>query len=235
MQERGAKLIVIDPRFCEVAQKADLFLQIRPGTDAALALGMINVIIEEDLYDHEFVEEWCYGFDQLKERAAEYPVEKVAEITWIPADKIRQAARMYATTKPACLPWGEKGGDGGGLNASSAIQGKAILRAITGNIDKVGGDQLTMPGDRGNTEDMNFSHDALSQEQRDKMVGNDHVPGPHLQGLGHHLEGLPALLSLQQRADDVPPDDQRRPLPHQGMHRAGGQPDARIQQHEACT
>ena len=78
---------------------------------------MINVIIEEDLYDHEFVEEWCYGFDQLKERAAEYPVEKVAEITWIPADKIRQAARMYATTKPACLPWGEKGGDGCGLNA----------------------------------------------------------------------------------------------------------------------
>lgn len=182
MQERGAKLIVIDPRFCEVAQKADLFLQIRPGTDAALALGMINVIIEEDLYDHEFVEEWCYGFDQLKERAAEYPVEKVAEITWIPADKIRQAARMYATTKPACLPWGEKGGDGCGLNASSAIQGKAILRAITGNIDKVGGDQLTMPGDRGNTEDMNFSHDALSQEQRDKMVGNDMYPGLTFKG-----------------------------------------------------
>ena len=59
MKERGAKLMVIDPRCSEVAQKADLWLQIRPGTDAALALGMINVIIEEDLYDHEFVDEWC--------------------------------------------------------------------------------------------------------------------------------------------------------------------------------
>ena len=58
-KERGAKLMVIDPRFSEVAQQADLFLQIRPGTDAALALGWINVIIEEDLYDHEFVDEWC--------------------------------------------------------------------------------------------------------------------------------------------------------------------------------
>ncbi len=182
MRERGAKLIVIDPRFCEVAEHADLYLRVRPGTDAALALAMINVIIEEDLYDHEFVDEWCYGFDKLRERAAEWPPERAAEITWVPAEKIREAARMYATIKPACMPWGEKGGDGHGVNATNTIRAKAILRSITGNIDKVGGDQLTMPGDRGNTEDMNFAHNALAQGQRDKMVGNNRFPGLSFKG-----------------------------------------------------
>ena len=178
-KERGAKLMVIDPRFSEVAQQADLFLQIRPGTDAALALGWINVIIEEDLYDHEFVDEWCVGFDELRERAKDYPPEKVAEITWIPADKIRESARMYATTKPACLPWGQKGGDASGINASSAIRGKAILRAITGNIDKKGGDQLAPPS---RFPPAFYEHYALSQEQRDKMIGNDRFPGLTFKG-----------------------------------------------------
>lgn len=181
MRERGAKLLVIDPRYCEAAQEADLFLQIRPGTDSALALGMINVIIEEDLYDHEFVEKWCYGFDEVAQRAKEYPVSRVSEITWIPEEKIIEAARMYASIKPACMPWGEKGGDGCGRNATSAIRAKAILRALTGNIDKVGGDQLTLPSDRGDS-DMQFNHASLTQEQRDKMIGNDVFPGLTFKG-----------------------------------------------------
>ena len=181
MKERGAKLMVIDPRFSEVAQKADLFLQIRPGTDAAMALAWINVIIEEDLYDHEFVDEWCYGFDKLKERAAEWTPERVEEITWVPARKIREAARLYATTKPACMPWGEKGGDGHGVNATNTIRAKAILRSITGNIDKIGGDQLTMPSDRGDT-DRTYEHNSLSQEQRDKIVGLNKFPGLTFKG-----------------------------------------------------
>lgn len=173
-KERGAKLMVIDPRCSEVAQQADLWLQLRPGTDAALALGMINVIIEEDLYDHEFVDEWCYGFDQLKERAAEYPVDKVSEITWVPEEKIRQAARMYATTPAACLPWGQKGGDASGLNATSTIRAKAILRAITGHIDRKGGELIAPPS---RFPPSFYEHYALPQEQRDKMIGNDRFPG----------------------------------------------------------
>ena len=89
---------------------------------------------------------------------------------------------MYATIKPACMPWGEKGGDGHGVNATNTIRAKAILRSITGNIDKIGGDQLTMPGDRGGTEDMNFNHNDLSQEQRDKMIGNERFPGLTFKG-----------------------------------------------------
>ncbi|MBU0515124.1 MAG: molybdopterin-dependent oxidoreductase, partial [Proteobacteria bacterium] len=101
-KERGTKLIVIDPRRSESAEAADLWLRVRPGTDAALLLGMINVIIEEDLYDQDFVTNWCHGFDELAERAREYPVAKVSEITRVPGDQIVAAARMFATERPSC-------------------------------------------------------------------------------------------------------------------------------------
>lgn len=177
--ERGAKLLVIDPRFSEVAQQADLFLQVKPGSDTALAMGMINHIIENDLYDHEFVENYCVGFSELRERAAEYPLEKVAELTWVSKEKIAQAAEMYATTKPACLPWGQKGGDAHGWNATSCIRAKAILRSITGNLDVKGGDQLTPPS---RFPPSFYEHYALPHEQRDKMIGNDRFPGLTFKG-----------------------------------------------------
>ncbi|MCG6534913.1 MAG: molybdopterin-dependent oxidoreductase, partial [Syntrophales bacterium LBB04] len=99
----GTKLIVVDPVLSESASKADLWLQVRPGTDTALALGMLNVIITEGLYDLEFVRRWCLGFDEFKERIGDYPPRKVEEITWVPADKIIEAARLYATTRPASI------------------------------------------------------------------------------------------------------------------------------------
>ena len=85
--KRGTKAIVIDPIYTWVASKAAIWLQIRPGTDGALALGLLNVIINEDLYDKEFVQKWTHGFDKLAERVQEYPPDKVSEITWIPAGK----------------------------------------------------------------------------------------------------------------------------------------------------
>ena len=102
----GTKLIVVDPALTWLASKADVWLQVRPGTDCALALGMLNVIINEDLYDHDFVENWCYGFDELVERVAEYPTDKVAEICWLDEQDIIDAARMYAAAKPAGVQWG---------------------------------------------------------------------------------------------------------------------------------
>ena len=94
---KAKHLILIDPRATRLARRADLWLQVRPGTDAALALGMLNVIINEELYDREFVENWTYGFDKLKQRVQEYPPARVAEITWVPEDKIVKAARILAT------------------------------------------------------------------------------------------------------------------------------------------
>ncbi|MCX8205409.1 MAG: molybdopterin-dependent oxidoreductase [Candidatus Nezhaarchaeota archaeon] len=135
------KVIVVDPRFTEAARNADIWLQIRPGTDTALLLSWINVIIEEKLYDKEFVEKWCYGFDKLAERVKEYPPEKVEEITWVPAEKIRESAIMYATNKPASFTFGVSL-DQIGLNSTRARQCQAILTAITGNVDVEGGHTL---------------------------------------------------------------------------------------------
>lgn len=134
---RGSKLIVVDPRLTWMAAKAEHWLQVRPGTDSALALGFLNVIINEELYDKEFVENWTFGFEELKERVQEYPVEKVAEITWVPKEKIIAAARAYAKAKPAMLQWG--------LAVDHAKHGVATghalgcLWAITGNVDIPGG------------------------------------------------------------------------------------------------
>ena len=136
--DEGAKLIVIDPRVTDFAAKADLHLQVRPGTDTALALSMMNVMITEGLYDREFVEEWTVGMDELAEAAAEYTPARAAEITGVPPDKIVQAARMFAGAPSACIVQGTNALDqhAVGLQSSRCV---AILQAITGNVDNPGG------------------------------------------------------------------------------------------------
>lgn len=136
----GAKLIVADPRKTEIAEKADMWLQVRPGSDGALAMGMLNVIIDEGLYDERFVTEWCIGFEHLKERARAYPVGKVAEITWVPAEQIRKAARLLATTKPACVR--ANLGVTQRNNSFPAARAFTTLTAVIGSIDVPGGQLL---------------------------------------------------------------------------------------------
>lgn len=134
---RGAKLIVVDPRFTNLAAKADIWLQIRPGTDDALALGFLNVIINNELYDKGFVNKWCVGFEKLRERVQQYPLGKVSEITWVPAEQIVKAATIYATTKPAVLK--PRVAVDQTFNGVQAVRAFVILIAITGNIDVKGG------------------------------------------------------------------------------------------------
>jgi anaerobic selenocysteine-containing dehydrogenase len=112
--------------------KADHWLQIRPGTDGALALGMLNIVINEGLYDQGFVEKWGVSFDELKERIQEYPPKKVAEITWISEDDIRKIARMYATLKPSCLYI--RVAPEMIFNSTQSLRAMAILVAITGAL-----------------------------------------------------------------------------------------------------
>jgi len=141
--KRGTKAIVIDPYYTWTASRAEHWLQIRPGTDGAMALGFLNVIIEEGLYDKEFVENWCVGFDRLRRRAREYPPSKVSEITWVPEDKIRAAARMFARSKPAAVQWGvpiDMAPEG--LNVAMGV---IDLWTITGNVDNPGGMALAKP------------------------------------------------------------------------------------------
>lgn len=135
--KRGTKLIVVDPRLTWLASRAEYWLQLRPGTDAALALGMLNVIINEGLYDKEFVDKWTYGFDKLAERVQQYPPERVAEITWVPKERIVEAARFYAKSKPAAIQWGlAVDTQRTGVPAAHAV---ASLWTVTGNVDVPGG------------------------------------------------------------------------------------------------
>lgn len=143
-REAGGKLIVIDPRRTELAEMADLWLQIRPGSDGALAYGMLNVIIREELYDREFVATWCNGFDDLAKAVAEFTPERVAQLTWIAAEDIEAAARMLATHGPAQIPFG-LGAAELGRATTSAVFGKTYLRAITGNLDVEGGARFADP------------------------------------------------------------------------------------------
>src|SRR6185369_106647 len=89
-----------------LAEKADLWLQVRPGTDDALALAMLNVVIGEKLYDAPFVTRWTLGFDALAAHVKDFTPEWAEPITWVCADKIRAAARLFAQTKPAMMEWG---------------------------------------------------------------------------------------------------------------------------------
>jgi anaerobic selenocysteine-containing dehydrogenase len=142
--KRGTKLVVVDPRKTGFAQSAEVWLKVRPGSDLALCLGLINVIINENLYDKEFVENYTVGFDKLVDLVKKYPPEKVEEITWVPAETVKEAARIYATTKPAAMVWGNAIEQG--ENAFPNMRGLAILRSITGNLNIPGGDLiLPMP------------------------------------------------------------------------------------------
>ena len=115
-QHRGAKVVVIDPVATRTAKQADWHLAIKPGTDAALALGMMNVIITEDLVDHDYVGNYTVGYEDLKARVAGFTPEKVAAITGIAADDIRVLAREFATTQPSVIRMGvaiERNASGG--------------------------------------------------------------------------------------------------------------------------
>ena len=174
---RKKKIIVIDPRQTEAAKAADIWLQLRPGTDTALFLGWLNVIIGEKLYDDAFVSEWTFGFDQLKERVSDCTPERVSEITWVPAEKIREAARMYATNRPATLNYG-MATDAMGLNGMRAEQARVCLRAITGNMSVHGLEAVTGPGPIINgkiavRDAMLQLEEKCSPEQRRKQLGAD--------------------------------------------------------------
>jgi len=141
--QRRAKLIVVNPRPTPEARIADVWLRIRPGTDCALALGMMNVIINEELYDKDFVEKWCIGFDKLKERVQKYPPESTAEICWVQKEKIIEAARMYATIKPSCIH--ARVGTQAQINSTQTSRAICSLMFLAGNIDVEGGNLYHNP------------------------------------------------------------------------------------------
>ncbi|MCX8032263.1 MAG: molybdopterin-dependent oxidoreductase [Thermoleophilia bacterium] len=177
LEQKAVKLIVIDPRKTEAGRYADIWVQLRPGTDAALLLAWINVIIEEGLYDKDFVNEWTFGFDKLRERAAEYTPEKVADTTWVSPEVIRASARLYATNWPAGFHWGSAT-DMLGRNSIRVEQARICLRALTGNLKVGGGEMVVGPGPIVDgklaiRDAMLALPEKVSPEQRKKQIGSD--------------------------------------------------------------
>ncbi|HMC65941.1 MAG TPA: molybdopterin oxidoreductase family protein [Gemmataceae bacterium] len=137
-RKAGAKIVTIDPYKCKTATRSDWWIPIRPGTDAALALAMMHVIWRDGLQDDDYLNRYCLGSEQLRERALkEYPPAKVAAITGIPAADIERLARDYATVKPAFIRvnYGMQRHGGGGM----AVRTITCLPAVIGAWRYAGG------------------------------------------------------------------------------------------------
>ena len=134
----GTKIICIDPRLTWWGARAEYWLQVRPGTDGQVAMALLHTVINEDLYDHEFVENWTYGFEQLAESVKDATPEWAAEICGVDAEDIRGAARLYATEGPGCVNWGLalEQQDSDPLSHNLAI---IALSTICGYVDVPGG------------------------------------------------------------------------------------------------
>jgi anaerobic selenocysteine-containing dehydrogenase len=144
-RRNGARLIVIDPYKTRTAALADWHIAIRPGTDGALALGMMHVILREGLEDRAYIDEMTHGFDQLAERVRDYTPERVAVWTGMTPAEVEQLAREYATTRPAALRlnYGVQRSENGG----TAVRAIAMLPALTGAWKyRGGGGQLSTSG-----------------------------------------------------------------------------------------
>ena len=135
--KQGTELVVVDPRRTELAQKAKHWLQIRPGTDNALALAFLNVIIAESSFDETFVQNWTHGFDELAAHVKSFTPEKMAPITWVPADQIRESAQAFARAKPAAIAWGNPIEQN--IYSFDTARALICLMAICGNLDIPGG------------------------------------------------------------------------------------------------
>ena len=168
--KRGTKLIVVDPRLTWLSAQAEVWLNLRPGTDGALAIGMLKTMIDEDLYDHEFVEKWCHGFDEMKAAVDSYTYEFCAETTGVKLETIKRAARLYATSKPAAIHLGVSiDMQRNGVNAAMTI---SDMIYISGNFDVPGGNVVANPPFNVTPPAMGgYGMNDLTQDQKEHLVG----------------------------------------------------------------
>lgn len=171
--EWNIPLVCIDPRYTQVAALADLWLAPHPGTDCTLALGMLHVIIEEGIYDREFVDGWCHGFDELAEYVKPYTPEYVGEFCGVAADDIIAAARLFAKGRTALVSG--RGIDQVGKSVAPTHRAICCLRAVTGNVDRRGSCILAEASDFTSEVDFELS-DLLTPEQRALCLNTPYAP-----------------------------------------------------------
>ncbi|MDR1014787.1 MAG: molybdopterin-dependent oxidoreductase [Coriobacteriales bacterium] len=144
----GTKIICVDPRITWIGTRAEEVLQVRPGTDTAMAMAWIYVLAHDDLVDREFIDMWTYGYDELVQRVQDMPPSRAAEICGVPEEQIWRAARLYGNAKPSSLAWGLSVDEN--PNGTQLGQCLIALMTITGFLDAPGGTTLGMGDDQGN-------------------------------------------------------------------------------------
>lgn len=170
-KQNGAKLITLDPRRTEVAEMSDVWLQLKPGTDAVVLLGIIHHIIETGQFDRSFVETWCHGFEELRARAAEYPLERVEALSGVPAETLREAAVLYAQNRPGAIIEGM--GVEQSTNSAQILHARACLSAIVGNLDVPGGDELSGPPAKFKIDREMGLLELLGRDRRARQIAHD--------------------------------------------------------------
>ncbi|MGV8083993.1 MAG: molybdopterin-dependent oxidoreductase [Coriobacteriia bacterium] len=172
LMKRGTKLLVVDPRRNWLTTRADQHLQLKPNTDGALALALLHIVINEGLVDDDFIEKWCYGYEELKDRVQQYTPEWAAEKTGLTAEEIVELARKLGYQKDGG-PWGLCIGVATDQNPNGCqlVQALVSLTAITGYLDVPGGTVVGVPMQF----DMN-SDSPLPAELVNKCIGWEEYP-----------------------------------------------------------
>ncbi|WP_191557230.1 molybdopterin oxidoreductase family protein [Metabacillus idriensis] len=186
-RKNGAKIIVIDVHKNQTGRLADWFIPILPGTDGALALGIMHILFKENLVDSEFLEEWTVGHEELREHVVQYDPHTAAEITGVPAEDLLKLARMYGQTSPSCIRIGNglQHHDNGGM----CIRTIACLPALTGQWLKKGGGAI-----KGNSGYLAFNTEAL---QRPDLIQNKQTRIINMNLIGEELLNAdPAIKSM---------------------------------------
>lgn len=171
-KEAGMQIVDIRPMQEGLGAHADHWLPVRPGTDTALALAFLNVIIGEDLYDHDFVENWTTGFDELAEHVKQFTPSWAAEITGLPEEQITEVARLMGTVKPMGINIGNGIGDQAN-DGHWTVACACIIEAITGNLGIAGGGGagMVMPESLIKTKEIDLLSDRLPASEEDEANG----------------------------------------------------------------
>jgi assimilatory nitrate reductase catalytic subunit len=212
-RDRGAKLIVVDPRQTKTALVADVHLDIRPGTDVAIANGLLHVMIEEDLVDHDFIQNHTTGYEELKELVKKYTPAHVSEITGVAVDKIITAARLFGQAKTGMTMFAR--GVEQHATGTDSVSNYVNLCLVTGKMGKKGSGVATFTG-QGNgqggrehgqkTDQLPGFRKITDPKAREYIAGvwgvdESEIPGPGLsafemlQALGKEIKGLLLICS----------------------------------------
>lgn len=203
-KKQGARIITIDPRRTESAAMSDIHIRPRPGTDGAFALGMIRVLIDENLFNAAYVDAHTSGFEQLREMITAYPLDRIEQITGVPQNIIQKAARLFAEPGPACIKVGS--GLEHHTNGVQSIRATNLLLALTGNIDVPGGNTFLSP--------TNLSSPVVNHLSKENLLG----------AIDHPM--FTSMINQAQAAAAIDLMAHAVPYPVKGMIVAGGSPMA---------